>query len=142
MTQYFADRPEAERQALKEFFEMLKNYRVLVHFNGDGFDIPYLLKRCAHHKLDYNFDGVASLDIYKKIRPLKKLLGLDSLKQKAIERFLGVDRTDVFSGGELIDQTPATTAEMPGWRAFFVSRFPRRESPVQTQSQPEARTHT
>ena len=54
MTQYCADRPEAERQALKEFFEMLKNYRVLVHFNGDGFDIPYLLKRCAHHKLDYN----------------------------------------------------------------------------------------
>ena len=30
-------------------------------------------------------------------------MGLDSLKQKAIERFLGVDRTDVFSGGELIE---------------------------------------
>lgn len=103
MTQYFADGPEAERQALTEFFELLKRYRVLIHFNGDGFDIPYLLKRCAHHKLNYSFDGLVSLDIYKKIRPLKKLLGLDSLKQKAIERFLGVDRTDVFSGGELIE---------------------------------------
>ena len=75
MTQYFADGPEAERQALTEFFEMLKHYRVLVHFNGDGFDIPYLLKRCAHHKLNYSFDGLVSLDIYKKIRPLKKLPG-------------------------------------------------------------------
>ena len=73
MTQYFADGPEAERQALTDFFEMLKRYRVLVHFNGDGFDIPYLLKRCTHHKLNYSFDGLVSLDIYKKIRPLKKL---------------------------------------------------------------------
>lgn len=103
MTQYFADGPQAEREALTAFFDLLQHYKVLVHFNGDGFDIPYLLKRCAHHKLNYSFDGVVSLDIYKKIRPLKKLLGLDSLKQKAIERFLGVDRTDVFSGGELIE---------------------------------------
>ena len=68
MTQYFADGPEAERQALKEFFEMLKNYRMLVHFNGDGFDIPYLLKRCRAYDLPYDFSGVTSLDIYKKIR--------------------------------------------------------------------------
>ena len=103
LIQWFADTRESEAQLLESFFTFMKRFRILVHFNGDGFDIPYLLKRCAHHKLDYNFDGVASLDIYKKIRPLKKLLGLDSLKQKAIERFLGVDRTDVFSGGELIE---------------------------------------
>ena len=44
-----------------------------------------------------------SVDIYRKIRPLKKLLGLCSLKQKAVEAFLGVDRKDVCSGGELIE---------------------------------------
>lgn len=103
MTQYFADSPNAEREVLVTFFEFLKRFEILVHFNGDGFDIPYLLKRCAHHKLDFHFNDVISLDIYKKIRPLKKFLGLDSLKQKAIERFLGVDREDVFSGGELIE---------------------------------------
>lgn len=103
LIQWFADTRESEAQLLESFFTFMKRFRILVHFNGDGFDIPYLLKRCAHYKLDFHFDDVISLDIYKKIRPLKKFLGLDSLKQKAIERFLGVDREDVFSGGELIE---------------------------------------
>ena len=103
MIQWFADTRDSEPQVLEAFFQFLKGFKVLVHFNGDGFDIPYLLKRCAHLGVDGSFDGVASLDIYKLVRPLKRLLGLDSLKQKAIEQFLGVTRTDVFSGGELIE---------------------------------------
>lgn len=103
LVQWFADTLDSEALLLHEFFQFLKHYRYLVHFNGDGFDIPYLLKRCQHLGLDYDFSGVRSIDIYRKIRPYKKLLGMDSLKQKAVERFLGVSRTDVCSGGELIE---------------------------------------
>lgn len=103
LIQWFADTLDSEEQLLHEFFHFLKPYRYLVHFNGDGFDIPYLLKRCRHLKLDYDFSGITSIDIYRRIRPYKKLLGLDSLKQKAIEGFLGVARKDLFSGGELIE---------------------------------------
>lgn len=103
MIQWFADTRDSETQVLEAFFQFLKDFKILVHFNGDGFDIPYLLKRCAHLGVNGSFDGIVSLDIYKKVRPLKRLLGLDSLKQKAIEQFLGVTRTDVFSGGELIE---------------------------------------
>lgn len=103
MIQWFADSRDSEPQVLEAFFQFLKDFKVLVHFNGDGFDIPYLLKRCAHLGVNGSFDGITSLDIYKKVRPLKRLLDLDSLKQKAIEQFLGVTRTDVFSGGELIE---------------------------------------
>lgn len=103
MIQWFVDTRDSEPQVLEAFFRFLRDFKILVHFNGDGFDIPYLLKRCARLGVSGSFDGVASLDIYKKARPLKRLLGLDSLKQKAIEQFLGVTRTDVFSGGELIE---------------------------------------
>lgn len=103
LTQWFADSWEAEKEVLAAFFEFLKGFRTLIHFNGDGFDIPYLLKRCARLKLPYTFDGVKSVDIYRKIRPFRRLLGLESMKQKAIEAFLGVSRADVFSGGELIE---------------------------------------
>lgn len=103
MIQWFADSRQAEAEVLTAFFTFLSRFRVLVHFNGDGFDIPYLLKCCRRLGLPYRFDSVRSVDIYKKIKPLRTLLGLESMKQKAIEAFLGVSREDKYSGGQLID---------------------------------------
>lgn len=102
LIQWFADTQEAEAELLHSFFAFLKNYRTLIHFNGDGFDLPYLLKRCHHFDLPYDFSGIKSVDIYRKIKPYRKLLGLESMKQKSIEQFLGVSRKDRYSGGELI----------------------------------------
>lgn len=102
MIQWFADTRQAERELLTAFFTFMERFRYLVHFNGDGFDIPYLLKCCKRLGLPYNFDAIESIDIYKKIRPYRHLLGLESMKQKAIESFLGIRRTDTYSGGELI----------------------------------------
>ncbi len=103
MIQWFADRREAERELLTAFFTFLSRFRTVIHFNGDGLYIPYLLKRCRRLGLDYSFDAVVSVDIYKKIKPCRTLLGLESLKQKSIEHFLGIRREDTYSGGQLID---------------------------------------
>lgn len=103
LIQWFADTADSEVELLHAFFQFLKKYHILIHFNGDGFDIPYLLKRCHHFGLSYDFSQVTSLDIYKKVKPYRKLLQLDSMKQKAIEQFLGVHRTDRYSGGQLIE---------------------------------------
>ena len=43
-----------------------------------------------------------SVDIYKRIKPWKKHLGLENLKQKTIEGFLSICREDRFDGGQLI----------------------------------------
>lgn len=103
LIQWFADTADAEADVLAAFFEFLAGYRTLVHFNGDGFDIPYLLKRCRAYGLPYDFSGVTSIDIYKKIKPCRNLLSLENLKQKSIERFLGIYREDQYSGGQLIE---------------------------------------
>lgn len=102
LIQWFADTKLAEVELLHAFFAFLKNYKLLIHFNGDGFDIPYLLKRCAHFNLSYNFSNITSIDIYKKVKVHRKLLALESLKQKSIESFLGISREDQYSGGQLI----------------------------------------
>lgn len=49
------------------------------------------------------FSLYRNVTFMRKIKPYKSLLGLDSLKQKAIERFLGIFRTDPYSGGQLIE---------------------------------------
>ena len=47
LTQYFAETRDAEEEVLDAFFALLRTKRILVHFNGDGFDIPFLTKRCV-----------------------------------------------------------------------------------------------
>lgn len=103
LIQWFSDTPDSEKEVLSTFFEFLKQFATVIHFNGDGFDIPYLTKRCRAFGLPYDFSGVTSFDIYKRIRPYRNLLGLASMKQKAIEQFLGVARDDLYSGGQLIE---------------------------------------
>lgn len=103
LIQWFCDSLSAEADVLNAFFRFMTDFDVLIHFNGDTFDIPFLKKRCAKLGLPDRFGSCESVDIYKRIRPWKKHLGLDSMKQKSIERFLGISREDVYSGGELID---------------------------------------
>lgn len=102
LIQWFADTADSEESLLTSFFHFLKGFDTVIHYNGDGFDIPYLLKRCHALHLPYDFSQVTSVDLYRHIRPYRKLLNLENLKQKSIERFLGVNREDKYSGGELI----------------------------------------
>ncbi len=102
LVQWFSDTPESEIDLLTTFFKFSSHYQTLIHFNGDSFDIPFLLKRCRIYGLPWHSIQPDSLDIYRKIRPYKSLLGLSSIKQKSIEEFLKVHRTNTASGGQLI----------------------------------------
>lgn len=133
LLQYFCEDVADEPAVLQAFFELLRTKKILISYNGDGFDIPFLrhmveqyglrtprphrstaLHDCAdcpgtdRSAIDdtrplYSFDTVESFDLFKKFRPLKHLLGLPDLKLKSCERFLGIDREDRFTGGELIE---------------------------------------
>ena len=102
-SQWFSDTKEAQSEVISAFFEFIKNYKLLICYNGQGFDIPYLKKKCAMYKLDYSFDNIDCLDIYKVIQPFHSLIKTPNLKQKSIELFLGINREDKYSGGELIE---------------------------------------
>jgi uncharacterized protein YprB with RNaseH-like and TPR domain len=102
LRQWFMEDIREEKELLTNFFEFLKSYQLLVHYNGSGFDIPYLLQKCSTYQLSYNFEHMISLDIYKQLIPYKKILPLKNLKLKTVEDFLKVERKDQYSGGELI----------------------------------------
>lgn len=101
--QWFCDSPADEAIVIAEFFEFMKNFKTLVHYNGEGFDMPYLLYKCKAYNLPYSFDNIDSIDLLKRTRKMEKFLKLENLKQKTIEKFLSVSRDDKYSGGELIN---------------------------------------
>lgn len=105
--QWFLDDAADEKLILSSFIEIAGKYNNLVHFNGNGFDIPYITHKCRTFGLSDDLDEallpIESIDLYKISLSLKKILKLPNLKQKTIEEFLGVSREDEFSGKELIE---------------------------------------
>ena len=87
---------------LSHFEQILKNHKILVSYNGDTFDIPYLLKKMEQFDVDTTLDNIQSVDIYRTTRKYKKLLRLDSAKQFDIEHLIDFQRNTFISGGDLI----------------------------------------
>lgn len=106
--QLFAETPSDEANLIKEFVKILSSNSAmtnLISFNGEAFDMNFLKKKCSQLDLAFemNFlDNCKSIDIYKIIFKEKKIFQLENYKQKTIEKFLGIDRDDLYSGGDLI----------------------------------------
>lgn len=93
---------DGELALLNAFSEFTGAFKHCISFNGATFDFPYIQKKCAHYHLPDPLAHLNHTDIYKKIRPYKQFLGIPDLKQKSVEAFLGINRNDTFSGGQLI----------------------------------------
>ena len=91
-----------EEILLKTFLSFLKDYKTLIHFNGNRFDLPFIEKRCEKYGLKISFSDFDGIDIYKRVYPYRYFLHLANCKQKTMEEFMGIQRTDRYSGGELI----------------------------------------
>lgn len=101
--QWFNEDGYSEKEILSSFSAFCKNFTHLVHFNGLGFDLPYLKQKSELLQLPFDVDThLAQIDIFKEIRSYKKIFLLDNMKQVSIEQFLGILRKDTYSGGDLI----------------------------------------
>lgn len=100
--QWFNNDGLSEQAILTDFLAFTKKFTHVIHYNGDGFDIPYIKEKCKTYGIEEPFSHLVSIDIYKKIRPLKNILPLTNLKQKSIEAFLSIHRNDIYDGGKLI----------------------------------------
>lgn len=105
----FNDDGHSEWMILEEFSNVLANYTLLIHYNGDSFDIPYLKEKYQQYaSLGLNarscnpFEQIQSIDLYKVLMPYRKGLLLPNLKLSTITAAMGISRSDSLSGGELI----------------------------------------
>jgi Predicted exonuclease len=102
LVQWFANTPKDEKELLISFADFCKSFQTLIHFNGNGFDLPYLAHKFTRYKRSNPLIDLKQIDLYKMIRPYKSILRLPNLKQKTLETFLQIHREDPFTGGDLI----------------------------------------
>ena len=100
--QWFADSLLDEQKLLTEFKDFIKDFNLLIHFNGDSFDIPFINKAALSYGMEPFLSELKSMDIYRKACPLKKVFELSSIKQKSIEEYFVINRKDLYNGGEFI----------------------------------------
>lgn len=101
--QFFAEKPSEESDILRQFLGFASKYRILIHFNGNNFDIPYIQEKCQKYGLECNISSMIGIDLYRRISPLKNFLKLPNVKQKTLEQYLRIDRKDTYSGKDLIN---------------------------------------
>lgn len=101
--QFFAESKTDEHEILKQFVDLLHQYKTIISFNGIGFDIPFIKAKCDSYGIEEHLKDFHYIDIFKLISSIKFLLKLPNYKQKTLEIFLDIQRDDKFSGGELIN---------------------------------------
>ena len=101
-TQWFDNTGTDEKSVLSSFLLFASGYKLLVHYNGTRFDLPFIRKRMDVHSLPDTLTGMRSLDYYQVMKPYRRLLGLPDYKQQTVEAYLGTGREEEASGGDLV----------------------------------------
>ncbi len=101
--QLFCKNRKKEYNLLSCLKENLSQFDLLISYNGNAFDIPFLNKRFAIHKIDYQVQSFKNLDLLQFVKKIKHLVKLNDYKLKTLEKYLNIHRTDTISGKESVE---------------------------------------
>ena len=99
--QYLTESREDEKKVLIETNNALMFFKHIVTYNGDDFDLPYLINKMKKVDIDGTYLKERSLDLYPLTKKLKKKYGFVNCKLKTIEKYLGIDRKFFIEGDSL-----------------------------------------
>lgn len=102
LTQYMLEHAQEEAQLLSAFFEDIKSFSFLIHFNGSSFDLPYLKKKADSYQIPSFPESIVSIDLYQRLRALRQLPQMDRMNQISLEQLAGWSRTDTLTGKHMI----------------------------------------
>lgn len=100
VTQFFAEHPDEEPLILSALMAALPQAGILVSYNGQAFDIPYINHRLALCGFREKIPAPRNVDLLHLSR--KALPGLSTHRLKAVEAALGIYREDTLSGGDCV----------------------------------------
>ncbi len=98
--QYFSQNPGDEREILQAMSEIIPPEAIIVTYNGQSFDIPYVNYRSAVNDLPYRISKGRGVDLMRLAK--KAMPDAPRYTLKAIEVCLGIHRDDTLSGAECV----------------------------------------
>ena len=103
LVQLFANSLDKEKEILESLNDLLQDFTLLISYNGDSFDIPFIKYRMKYYKIKDKMRKIDSFDIYREIKNNDSYLKFENLKLKTVEKKLGIYRDDKYSGKDCID---------------------------------------
>ena len=100
--QFFAENAQDEAIVLGSFAAFASSYHLLIHFNGNHFDIPYLQEKCRRFNISEDFSLYNGIDLYKRICPVRAFLKVPDCRQRTLEEFIGIERKMPTQGRDMI----------------------------------------
>jgi DNA polymerase elongation subunit (family B) len=108
---FMSETYDNDKIILNKFFDFIKETDpdVITHYNGDLFDIPYIIERMKinhiplnrwsrnnkdihQYKNTINIGGRVSFDLYHEAQHDQTLYGIKNLKMKTLAKFLNIDK--------------------------------------------------
>ena len=105
LRQYFSESSATEYLTVSAILSEMEDCDVLITYNGQSFDVPFVLARAKKFGLADTLPAFRQADIYRWLKSYWPLAAsLPSLSQKSVEQALGLDesRTDLINGGECV----------------------------------------
>lgn len=100
--QFFAEAANDEGIIIGAFASLASSYKVLIHFNGNHFDIPYLSEKCEQYNIEPHFSSLKGIDLYKRLSAVTGLLKVPDCRQRTLEEFTGIERANPTLGKDMI----------------------------------------
>ena len=105
LVQFFTEDPSCEDFVISKILEELELCDCVITYNGNSFDLPFVVSRARKYGLAEKLPTLWKIDIYRWLKSYWQLApGLESLRQKSVEQVLGLsdNRDDEIDGGECI----------------------------------------
>lgn len=103
LKQYFCNNKSEEKEMLLAFMSDIKKFDLLISYNGNSFDIPFINDRLRHNKICQELKPYKSVDFLPLVRRNKDFLGLSNYKLKSVEKLMDIHRNDTISGKDSVD---------------------------------------
>jgi uncharacterized protein YprB with RNaseH-like and TPR domain len=102
LKQIFSEQTADEPLLLTELLRDFRDKEILISYNGERFDIPYLNARYRENHIYYKIPMYKSFDIFLYFKDNRRVYNLPDVKLKTVEKVLGIHRDDTISGKDSV----------------------------------------